>query len=136
MTRRQSAGHFTPLENRAILSLRHETVVEQSWRFRHIFGILAIEDPGVSGEAEQQTWIKEWARRIETLALSPVALPLLEITQEITQAFGFLGSQALFIAQPLLSGIVSETTVERVATLLNDPGLLEQLKMRLEGEKG
>ena len=90
----------------------------------------------MSSEAEQQTWVKGWARRIETFDLSPVALPLLEITQEITQAFGFLGSQALFIAQPLLSGIVNETTVERVATLLNDPTLLEQLKMRLEGEKG
>lgn len=77
----------------------------------------------MSSEAEQQTWVND----VEALGLSAAALPLLEIAQ----AFGFLGSQALLIAQPLLGGIVSETTVERIATLLNDPELLERLKMRL-----
>jgi hypothetical protein len=85
----------------------------------------------VSSEAEQQAWVKGWARRIEALNLSPVMLSLLEIARP----FGLLGGQALLLAQPLLNGIVSETTVERIAILLNDPDLLEQLKMRLEGEE-
>lgn len=85
----------------------------------------------MSSEAEQQAWVKGWARRIEALNLSPVMLSLLEIARP----FGLLGGQALLLAQPLLNGIVSETAVERIAILLNDPDLLEQLKMRLEGEE-
>jgi len=85
----------------------------------------------VSSEAEQQAWVKGWARRIEALNLSPVMLSLLEIARP----FGLLGGQALLIAQPLLNGIANETTVERVAILLNDPAYLEQLKMHLEGEE-
>ena len=85
----------------------------------------------MNSEVEQQAWVKGWARRIEALDLSPVTLSLLEIARP----FGFLGSQALLIAQPLLSGIVSETTIERIATLLNDPESLERLKTRLEGEE-
>ncbi len=85
----------------------------------------------MSSEAEQQAWVKGWARRIEALNLSPVMLSLLEIARP----FGLLGGQALLIAQPLLDGIVNETTVERIAILLNDPEYLEQLKMHLEGEE-
>ena len=85
----------------------------------------------VSRETDQQAWVETWARRIDALGLSSIILPLIDVAH----AFGFLGSQALLIAQPLLSGIVSETTIERIATLLNDPESLERLKMRLEGEE-
>ena len=86
----------------------------------------------MNSEAEQQAWVETWAQRIEALGLSPVALSLLESTR----AFGFLGSQALLVAQPLATGIVDDTTVERAATLLDSPQLLERLRTYLERERG
>lgn len=80
---------------------------------------------------KQQEWIETWARRIETLGLSPVALPLLEIAH----AFGFLGSQALLMAQPLASGFVDDSVLECAATLLDSPELLDRFRMCLEGEE-
>jgi hypothetical protein len=85
----------------------------------------------VSGEAEQGTWVEMWARRIEALGLSPVALFLIEIARP----FGFLGNQALLMAQPLLTGIVSDTMVERTTALLDNPDLLDQLRVCLEREE-
>jgi hypothetical protein len=84
----------------------------------------------VSDETEQQAWVEVWARRIEALGLSPVALSLLEIAQ----AFGFLGSQAFLIAQPMMAGIVNDTTIERTVALLDSPELLKRLRVCLEGE--
>ena len=100
------------------------------WRFLHISGIL-VEGSIVSIETGQQAWIVTWARYIETLRLSPVALSLLEVVY----AFGFLGSQALLMIQPLVTGIVNDTTLERTVALLDSPELLERLKMCLEGEE-
>ena len=85
----------------------------------------------MSREAEQQVWVKAWARRIDALGLSSIVLPLVDIAH----TFGFLGSQALLIAQPLASGIVNNVTFERTVTLLDSPELLEQLRACLEGEK-
>lgn len=86
----------------------------------------------MNGETERQAWVETWARRIEALGLVPLALPLVEIAR----AFGFLGSQALLLAQPLMAGIVNETALEQAATLLDSPELLEQLRVHLEGERG
>ncbi len=85
----------------------------------------------MNGETEGQAWVETWARRIEALGLAPLALPLVEIAC----AFGFLGSQALLLAQPLMIGIVNETTLERAVTLLDSPELLERLRARLESER-
>lgn len=84
----------------------------------------------MNSKTEQHVWVETWARRIETLGLSPVALSLLDIAP----AFGFLGSQALLMTQPLVSGIVNDVTLERTAALLDSPELLEQLRVRLEEE--
>jgi hypothetical protein len=84
----------------------------------------------VNGEEEQQSWIEPWARRVETLGLAPVALPLLEMAE----AFGFLGSQVLLLIQPLMSGFVSNTAFERTVALLDSPELLDQFRVCLEGE--
>ena len=65
------------------------------------------------------------------MGLSSIVLPLVDIAH----TFGFLGSQALLIAQPLASGIVNNVTFERTVTLLDSPELLEQLRACLEGEK-
>ncbi len=85
----------------------------------------------MSTETEQQTWIEVWAKRIDALGLSAIALTL----YDIVHTFGFLGSQALLMAQPLAAGIVDDVTIERGAALLGSPELLEQLRNCLEGEE-
>ncbi len=85
----------------------------------------------MSSETKQQVWVETWAKRIETLGLSPVALSLLEIAH----VFGFLGSQALLMTQPLVAGIVKDATIEQTIALLDSPELLDRLRVCLEGEK-
>lgn len=85
----------------------------------------------MKNETEQPMWVETWARRIEVLGLSPVALPLIEIAH----AFGFLGSQALLMAQPLVTDIVNDATLEQATALLDSPELLDQLRVRLEGKE-
>ncbi|NIV40569.1 MAG: hypothetical protein GWN58_67585 [Anaerolineae bacterium] len=82
----------------------------------------------MSRDAEQQAWIEAWARHIKSLGLSPVALALLEIAH----TFGFLGSQVLLVAQPLMTGIVNDTALERAADLLESPEMLERFRGCLE----
>jgi hypothetical protein len=55
-------------------------------------------------------------------------MPLLEFAR----AFGFLGSHALLIAQPLAHGIVDDESFERATALLESPALLDRLRDRLE----
>jgi hypothetical protein len=85
----------------------------------------------VNSEAEQLDWVDKLARRIEQRGTSSLALLLIEIARP----FGFLGGQALLLAQPLLTGIVDNKTVERAAVLLDDPELLNRLSATLEGVK-
>lgn len=85
----------------------------------------------MSEDTERQAWVETWAKRLETLGLSPVALVLLEAAR----AFGFLGSQALLVIQPLVTGIVKDTTFERTVDLLESPDLLEQFGVCLKGEE-
>jgi hypothetical protein len=59
---------------------------------------------------------------------------LRQLLIEIARPFGLLGNQALLLAQPLLTGVVNHTTVERTADLLDSPELLDQLRACLEGE--
>jgi len=83
----------------------------------------------VNSEAEQLDWVDELARRIEQRGASSLALLLIEIARP----FGFLSSQALLMAQPLLTGIIDNTTVERATVLLDDSELLNRLSATLEG---
>lgn len=96
----------------------------------HVWYTIA-KGPIVNTEMEQQAWIKAWARRIDALGLSSIALPLLNIAC----MYGFLGSQALLMAQPLAVGIVDDVTIERTVALLDSPELLKQLMVCLEGEE-
>jgi hypothetical protein len=82
----------------------------------------------VSRDTEQQAWIETWAGHVETLGLSPVAVALLEIAH----AFGFLGSQVLLVAQPLMAGIVNDTALERAVDLLESPEMLKRFRACLE----
>ena len=83
----------------------------------------------MNSEAEQLDWVDKLARRIEQRGASSLALLLVEITRP----FGFLGSQAILMAQPLLTGIIDNTTVEQVTVLLDNPELLNRLSATLEG---
>ncbi len=83
----------------------------------------------MNSEAEQLDWVDELARRIEQRGASSLALFLIEIARP----FGFLSSQALLMAQPLLTGIIDNTTVERATVLLDDSELLNRLSATLEG---
>jgi len=80
---------------------------------------------------EQSAWIEMWARRIKALPLSSVALPLIEIACP----FSLLGSHIFFMAQPLMTGAVDDATLEQISALLDDPELLERLKVYLEEEE-
>jgi hypothetical protein len=86
----------------------------------------------VSIEVEQQVWIQAWATRIRDLGLSQMALLLLEFAG----MGGFLGSQLILAVQPLLGGLVSDTTVERAAMLLESVQLQELLTTSLRQEGG
>jgi len=79
----------------------------------------------------QQTWVERWVRRIEALGLSAVAFSLLELAR----AFGCLGSQLLFLIQPLLAGITSDSALLRTAEMLEDPDFYEQLTQYLESKE-
>jgi hypothetical protein len=83
----------------------------------------------VNSETEQLNWVDKLARRIEQGGVSSLALLLIEIVRP----FSFLGSQVFLMAQPLLTGIVDDTTVERATTLLDDSELLDRLSATLEG---
>lgn len=83
----------------------------------------------MNNEAEQLDWVDKLARRIEQRGASSLALLLIEIARP----FGFLGSQALLMAQPLLTGIIDNATVEQATILLDNPELLNRLSATLEG---
>lgn len=83
----------------------------------------------MNSEAEQLDWVDKLARRIEQRGASSLALLLIEVARP----FGFLGSQALLMAQPLLTGIIDSTTVEQATILLDNPELLNRLSATLEG---
>jgi hypothetical protein len=83
----------------------------------------------VNSKAEQLDWVDKLAKRIEQRGASSLALLLIEIARP----FGFLSSQALLMAQPLLTGVVDNTTVEQATALLDNPELLNRLSATLEG---
>lgn len=85
----------------------------------------------MNNKAEQLDWVDKLARRIEQRGASSLALLLIEIARP----FGFLGSQALLVAQPLLTGIIDNKAVERATVLLDNPELLNRLSATLEGVK-
>jgi len=79
----------------------------------------------------QQDWIEIWVKRIRTMGLSSAALSLLDTVR----AFGFLGGQALLMTQPLVSGFADNRGLERAIALLDNPELLDQLGVALEGDE-
>ena len=85
----------------------------------------------MNNKAEQLDWVDKLARHIEQRGASSLALLLITIARP----FGFLGSQALFITQPLLTGLIDNTAIEQAAVLLDSPELLNRLSATLERVK-
>jgi hypothetical protein len=79
-------------------------------------------------EAGRDQWLDQWAERIHHSGLSPVALPLLEVSRGL----GFLASQALLLGQPVLTGLVDKESINRYVALLEDPAALDDLIKRIE----
>jgi hypothetical protein len=74
-------------------------------------------------EIDQEQWLDELAERIDHSGLSVVALPILEIGRGL----GVLASQALLLIQPVFKGLVDTASINRYATLFEDPAALEKL---------
>jgi hypothetical protein len=80
-------------------------------------------------ETGQALWIRDWADRIGALGLSPFVIPLLEIAR----AFGPVGSHVALAVEPFLSGLDGSGSVRRVASVLEDPELVDLLETFLNG---
>ena len=79
-------------------------------------------------EIGQDEWLDQWAERIHCSGLSVVVLPLLEIGRGL----GVLASQVLLLTQPVLTGLVNKTSIDRCVALLEDPRAVERLIERVE----
>lgn len=71
--------------------------------------------------------IDQWAAQLERWGLAPAAPALFEMLRP----FGFLGSQALLVGQPLLSLLVDDQAIQGLSALLDDENALEQIERRL-----
>ncbi len=60
---------------------------------------------------------EKWVRRIREADLGLFAVPLLEVVR----ALGFVIAHVLLLGQPLLAGLVSETTFRETTEWLEDP---------------
>jgi hypothetical protein len=93
-------------------------------------GAMATAEPGapeLSSERRDRL-IEDLARRIETLGLTTPAVLMLEAHKPLS----FLGSQAILIAQPLLSFVFDPARSTEYASLLEDRSNVELLIRRLE----
>jgi hypothetical protein len=92
---------------------------------------VTVEEAGTRMR-DTQAWVEAWVDQLETMGLSALALSLLETAY----AFGFLISQTILVAQPVLSGIVSDARIEQATNLLNDPEQLDRVRQQLKKKEG
>jgi hypothetical protein len=55
---------------------------------------------------------------------------------DLARAFGAAGASLMFGLEPLLGGLVDETSLSRAAALFEDPALADQLRSQLVGGEG
>ena len=80
------------------------------------------------GKSQLQTEkLLQW---IERTGLGVAMIPLLEITR----ALGFVAAHALLLGQPLLSGLVQDSSLTKATVWLQDTQQIEQLMKRFEKE--
>jgi hypothetical protein len=75
------------------------------------------------------SWVREWARRIDALGLSPIVGPLLSVVQD----FGVLASPLLRSMEPLLAGTGASSALLRFVALLEQPKRASELQRLLRG---
>jgi len=80
------------------------------------------EEPGHLAAADEQ-WLAEVARRLHRARLAPVALLWLEASLPLS----WLGGQLLHVLHPLVTALVPEAPLGRLATLLEDRDHLDRL---------
>ena len=85
----------------------------------------------MSNSVEDQ-WLDQWAERIRGTGLAVIAIAMLEIGRGL----GFLASQTLLLAQPLLAGLVEHTHINRYVAFLDDPAAIDELISRIERDMG
>ena len=88
---------------------------------------IALEAIGLSAERRDEM-IEALACRVEALGLTTPAVLMLEAHRPLS----FLGSQAIFVLQPLLSFALESQTSREYAELLEDRDNVERLIRRLE----
>ncbi len=86
--------------------------------------------PDLSNERRDEL-IETLARRIENMGLTTPAVLMLEAHKPLS----FLGSQAVLVAQPLLSLVFDPSTSMDYARLLEDRSNIERLIQRLERQE-
>lgn len=72
--------------------------------------------------------LDDWAQRIERAGMSAPAILFLETFKPLA----FLGAQALWFAQPLLTLGLNETDLRDLILLIEEPSGIEDLLARLE----
>ncbi len=71
-----------------------------------------------------------WVERIRQWGLGDVAPVLLDVLRPL----GFVGSQLLILAKPVLTTFVDAARLDQVSALLEDPARLERLRQALARE--
>lgn len=71
-----------------------------------------------------------WVERIRQWGLGDVAPVLLDVLRPL----GFVGSQLLILARPVLTTFVDAARLDQVSALLEDPARLERLRQALARE--
>lgn len=84
-----------------------------------------------SDQEPDQQLIEQIVGKISQWGLIAPAILLLEIAKP----FGFLASQGLYLCEPLLGFLSSETRLAPYADLLAEPRSLDALIVRLERER-
>jgi len=71
-----------------------------------------------------------WVERIQHWGLGGIAPLLLDVLRPL----GFVGSQALILAAPILTTFVDAAQLDQLTALLEDPQRLERLRQSLAHE--
>ena len=78
-------------------------------------------------DTRREQLIGEWAARLERWGMVPIAPILLQVLQPL----GFVGSQLVLFAQPLLTLFADAQSFEELSSLLDDPDALGQIERQL-----
>jgi len=82
----------------------------------------------VENHTDQDNLIRRLANKVRSRGLAAPAILFLELYRP----FSYIGSQCLFLAQPLLDGFVDGAFIGQLAELLDDGDAVEHLVRCLE----